>query len=228
MVPPYTHSGRWAPRHQLEQKRETRRAMYRTFSCSVGCNLCSFKSLLPNPNLNVSPPALERHTLNPNQIHCTHALLLFNSLPLLLPVYYISSVHIPKVCVDVWPVVCSFPATWINKEQPTRQSIHREAGSINISYVQLRQTVRAVDCINRPHGFRTRRLKCSPHVTHLPIDHINVWTLSLSASNWCVYCFFISVKQMRKRMPWASKVVLAICYQHTFKPVKMQVSSMWL
>ena len=54
MVPPYTFSGRWGPKHQWEQKRQTIRAVCRTFSCSEGYNLSSFKSLLPNPNLNVN------------------------------------------------------------------------------------------------------------------------------------------------------------------------------
>ena len=199
MVPPYTHRGRWAPRHQLEQRTEMRRAMCRTFSCSVGYNLCGFKSLLPNPNLNISPLPLSITYWFLSQIHSTHVLLLFNSLPLTLPLYDISIVHIPKVCVDAWTVVCLFPETGINKDQPTRQSIHREAGSINISYVQLSQTVHTMDCIKWPHRFRKCRIKCSPHVVHLPIDHIKVWIVSISTSNGCVYCFFISVKHMKKR-----------------------------
>lgn len=214
MVPPYTFSGRWAPRHQWEQKRETKRAMCGTFSCSEGCNLSGFKSLLPNFNLNVSPLAPgASHTESKWNTQYPSA---FSPLTLSLPVYNISSVHIPKVCVDVWPVVCLFPETRINKGQPTRQPIHGEAGSINISYVQLSQTVRTVDCMNWSHRFRMRRMKCSPHVTHLPIDHINVWIVSVTASNGCVYCFLISVKQQRKKSHGPSKVVLVICCQHMF------------
>lgn len=139
-------------------------------------------------------------------MYCTRVLLqicvypYFLPLPLpILPVYSISHFCIPKVCMEVWPAVCLFPENQINKEQPTRQSIHREAGSINISYVQLSQTVHTTHCINWSRRSRVREIKCSPRVTYLHIDHINVWTVSISISNSCVYCFYISVKQMRKK-----------------------------
>lgn len=129
----------------------------------------------------------------------------FFPLPLPLPVYSISSVHIPKVCMDVWPVVCLLPETRINTEQATRQSILREAGSINISYVQLSQTVRTVDCINWSHRFRMEHKLLSP---------------CYSSSHWsykCVNCFYICIEWMcllflyqcqtdEEEEPWAPRL----------------------
>ena len=164
--------------------------MCRTFSCSEGYNLSGFKSLLPNPNLNVSPLApgashmdSKSNTLYPCAASSSSSL---PPLPQSLPVCHISSPHIPKVCTDVWPSACLFPETWINKGLPTRRPVHREAGSINISYVQLSQTVRTVDCINWSLADSGRvGSNASPRVTHFPIDHRK-----------CVNCFCDRIEWM--------------------------------
>lgn len=139
----------------------------------------------------------EHGILNLNQIYCTHVLLS----QLSLPVYNISSVHIPKVCVDGSPVVCLFPEIRINKGQPSHQTTNPQ-GSRIYKYLICPAESDCLHCwlqINWSHRFRMCGVKCSPHVTHLPIDHINVWIVSVTILNGCVYCFFISVKKMRKK-----------------------------
>lgn len=148
--------------------------MCRTFSCSEGYNLSGFKSLLPNPNLNVSPPA-------PGASHTGFKsnILYPCAASSLLPLSYHTCVEYfqcPRFPRYVWtsdPWCVCFLKLGSIKGQPARQLIYREAGSINISYVQLSRAVHIVNCINRSHRFRTRRIKCSPRVPHLPIDHIN-------------------------------------------------------
>lgn len=80
------------------KERNEEKAMCRTFSCSVGYNLCSFKCLLQKPNLNVSPLALER---NLNQIYCTHVLQLLNHATSTGRVQYSQCPHSQGVCADV-------------------------------------------------------------------------------------------------------------------------------
>lgn len=166
----------------VDKREKITRAARRTFSCSEGSNLSGFKSLLPNSNLNINPGASRHHTLNLNETYCSRV---SSTSPPPPTVYSLTSVRIPKVCVDVWPVVYLFPATWIDTEQPSRQSIPRKAGSINISYVQLSQTVRAaVDCIN---SSQTQDAQAQDAL------------LCYSSSHWsykCVNCFYICIEWM--------------------------------
>lgn len=151
----------------------------------------------------------EHRTLKLNQIYSAHVLLLFL---LCHPTYTcVRYSFIPEVCVVVWPAVHWFPENRINKEQPTRQPIHREAVSIHISYVQ---TVRTVDCVSWSHRFRMRWIIWSPDVAHLPIDHKNAWIASVKRIKWMCLLFLYQCQADEEEEPWVSEVVV-ICNHHT-------------
>lgn len=131
-------------------KRVMWKAMCETMRCLIGYNLSELKSLHLKSDLIYS---LEHVRSKSN---CS-----VNPCRPCRPLYLctISSPQIPKVCVDVWPVVCWFPETQINKGRPSRQPIHRDAGSLNISYVQLSQTVQSLTSIKWSQRFRLCRMK---------------------------------------------------------------------
>lgn len=177
------------PQTQWEQRRETWRAVRGT-SCSKAIihlllNRC-FQTLIW---MSVSAVS---HTGSKSNIHCTRALLLV--FPSAVHHNRIQYFPIPKVCVLVWPAVHSFPENRINKKT-TQQAANPQGGSRIYKYL-----ICPAEPERRGSADHTDSggMKWSPDVTHLPIDHINVWIACGTALNGRVYRFLISVKQMRK------------------------------
>ena len=194
------------------KERNREGAMCGTFSRSVGYNLCSFKCLLQNPNLNVSPPApgaeSKSNILYP-MCRCSSAP------PPPRAEHNIPGVRILEVCAGASDLcLCLFPETRINKEHQTINP-RGEAGSINISYVQLSQTVRTVDCINRPHRFRIREIK-GPPPNMLLIFPLIIWRCELFLYLYPTDVFIVSLSVSNG---WGGRVMslggcaAVICYR---------------
>lgn len=199
-----TSSMKDGPSDTRANKRAMRKVMCGTMRWSEGCNLSRFKSLHLNSDLMYSLEHV-RWKSNCSVYPCGPCR------PLCLCT--VSSPRIPKVCVDVWPVVCRFPETQINKGRPSWQPIHGDAGSINISYVQLSLTVQSTD--RHKVTSAVQDVENETPSPHCSASTLITWMaeLFLWISGKDVFIFFYYQHQIDKdKAPQASKVPPVIYY----------------